>query len=168
MSKQAKMRVIWRHPQGRFEIRETEHFSPYDRCTYYTRECVFTPQDDARGLCSEVPISIYVPEDIKQVGRWQPRVTDEEKQRLAKMYQAGMPIRAISRETGRASDTISNVLEELGCRKKRPHRTSVHWTYEEFQKAVAMRKRGYLFKEIGAALGKSDHAVQNKLAREGY
>ena len=31
-----------------------------------------------------------------------------------------------------------------------------------------MRKRGYLFKEIGAALGKSNHAVQNKFAREVY
>lgn len=108
-----------------------------------------------------------MPEEIKQEGRRQPRVTDEEKQRLAKMYQAGMPIRAISRETGRAYETIANVLEELGCRKKKPHK-SVHWTYEEYQKAVAMRKRGYLFKEIGAALGKSDHAVQNKFAREGY
>ena len=95
-------------------------------------------------------------------------MTDEEKQRLAKMYQAGMPIRAISRETGRAYETITNVLEELGCRKKKPHRTSVHWTYEEYQKAVAMRKRGYLLKEIGAALGKSKNAVQNKFAREGY
>lgn len=125
------------------------------------------PEDDARGLCSEVPTAIYVPEEIKQEGRWQPRVTDEEKQQLVKMYQAGMPIRAISRETGRAYETITNVLEELGCRKKKPHK-SVHWTYEEFQKAVAMRKRGYLFKEIGAALGKSNHAVQNKFAREGY
>lgn len=168
MREKEKTRVIWRHPQGRFEIQETEHYSLFDHCTYYTRKCVFTPQADLRGLCSEVPAYDTVPEELKNRGRQMPRVTDEEKQRLAKMYQAGMPIRAISRETGRASDTISNVLEELGCRKKRPHRTSVHWTYEEFQKAVAMRKRGYLFKEIGAALGKSDHAVQNKLAREGY
>lgn len=120
-----------------------------------------------RRTMREVPTGIYVPEEIKQDGRRQPRVTDEEKQRLAKMYQAGMPIRAISRETGRAYETIANVLEELGCRKKKPHK-SVHWTYEEYQKAVAMRKRGYLFKEIGAALGKSNHAVQNKFAREGY
>ena len=168
MREKDKTRVIWRHPQGRFEIQETEYYSPYDHCFYRTRECVFTPQDDARGLCSEVPTAIYVPEEIKQEGRWQPRVTDEEKQQLVKMYQAGMPIRAISRETGRAYETITNVLEELGCRKKKPHRTSVHWTYEEYQKAVAMRKRGYLLKEIGAALGKSDHAVQNKFAREGY
>lgn len=167
MREKEKTRVIWRHPQGRFEIQETEYYSPYDYCFYRTRECVFTPQDDARGLCSEVPTGIFVPEEIKQEGRWQPRVTDEEKQRLAKMYQAGMPIRAISRETGRAYETITNVLEELGCRKKKPHK-SVHWTNEEFQKAVVMRKRGYLFKEIGAALGKSNHAVQNKFAREGY
>ena len=114
-----------------------------------------------------MPTAIYVPEEIKQEGRRQPRVTDEEKQRLAKMYHSGMPLRAISKETGRAYETIVNVLEEFGCRKKKPHK-SVHWTYEEYQKAVAMRKRGYLFKEIGAALGKSKNAVQNKFAREGY
>lgn len=164
MREKEKTRVIWRHPRGRFEVQESEHYSLFDNCTYTTRECVFTPQDDARGLCSEVPTGIFVPEEIKQDGRRQPRVTDEEKQRLAKMYQAGMPIRAISRETGRAYETIANVLEELGCRKKKPHK-SVHWTY---QKAVAMRKRGYLFKEIGAALGKSKNAVQNKFSREGY
>lgn len=167
MREKEKTRVIWRHPQGRFELRETEHYSLFEGRTYHTRECVFTPDDDARGLCSEVPTGIFVPEEIKQDGRRQPRVTDEEKQRLAKMYQAGMPIRAISRETGRSYETIAKVLEELGCRKKKPHK-SVHWTYEEYQKAVAMRKRGYLFKEIGAALGKSNHAVQNKFAREGY
>ena len=119
MREKEKTRVIWRHPQGRFEIQETEHYSLFDHCTYYTRECVFTPQDDARGLCSEVPTAIYVPEEIKQEGRWQPRVTDEEKQRLAKMYQAGMPIRAISRETGRAYETITNVLEERQAAGKR-------------------------------------------------
>mgnify|MGYP000275011060 CR=1 FL=1 len=66
MREKEKTRVIWRHPQGRFEIQETEHYSLFDHCTYYTRECVFTPQDDARGLCSEVPTAIYVPEEIKQ------------------------------------------------------------------------------------------------------
>ena len=50
MREKEKTRVIWRHPQGRFEIQETEHYSLFDHCTYYTRECVFTPQDDARGL----------------------------------------------------------------------------------------------------------------------
>nr|DAR54620.1 MAG TPA: hypothetical protein [Caudoviricetes sp.] len=86
MREKEKTRVIWRHPQGRFEIQETEHYSLFDHCTYYTRECVFTPQDDARGLCSEVPTGIYVPEEIKQDGRRQPRVTDEEKQRRCAKY----------------------------------------------------------------------------------
>lgn len=43
MREKEKTRVIWRHPQGRFEIQETEHYSLFDHCTYYTRECVFTP-----------------------------------------------------------------------------------------------------------------------------
>ena len=118
MREKEKTRVIWRHPQGRFEIQETEHYRLFDHCTYYTRECGFTPQDDARGLCSEVPTGIFVPEEIKQDGRRQPRVTDEEKQRLAKMYQAGMPIRAISRETGRAYETITKVLRSWAAGKR--------------------------------------------------
>lgn len=52
MREKEKTRVIWRHPQGRFEIQETEHYSLFDHCTYYTRECVFTPQDDARGCAA--------------------------------------------------------------------------------------------------------------------
>lgn len=54
MREKEKMRVIWRHPQGRFEIQETEHYSLFDHCTYYTRECVFTPQDDARDYWPHV------------------------------------------------------------------------------------------------------------------
>ena len=38
MREKEKTRVIWRHPQGRFEIQETEHYSLFDHCTYYTRE----------------------------------------------------------------------------------------------------------------------------------
>ncbi len=166
MRQQAK-RVIWKHPKGRFEVQETEHYSLFDHCTYYTRECVFTPRDDLRGLCSEVPAYDMVPEELKNRGRQMPRVTDEEKQQFMEMHRCGMSLRAIARETGRAQKTIADALEELGYRKK-PSRESAHWTYEEVQKALNLRKRGYLFKEIGAALGKSAHAVQNKLAREGY
>ena len=61
MREKEKTRVIWRHPQGRFELRETEHYSLFEGRTYHTRECVFTPQDDARGLCSEEPTGIFVP-----------------------------------------------------------------------------------------------------------
>jgi len=165
MQKQAKVRVIWRHPKGRFEVQETEHYSAFDHCTYYTRKCVFTPQDDLRGLCSGVPA--YVPEAVKQEGRRMPRVTDEERQQFVEMYQCGMPIRAIQKETGRSQKIIADTLEQQGYRKK-PQRTSVHWTREEFQKAVDMRKHGYLLKEIGAELRKSKNAVRNKLAREGY
>lgn len=164
MRKKEKMRVVWRHPQGRFEVQETEHYSAFDHCTYYTRECVLTPQDDLRGLCSSVPAYV-VPEVAKQEGRRMPRVTAEERQQFVEMYRCGMPLCAIAKETGRSQKTISDTLEQQGYRKKL-QRTSVHWTREEFRKAVDMRKRGYLLKEIGAELGKSKNAVQNKFARE--
>lgn len=166
MQGQAKVRVIWRHPKGRFEVQETEHYSIFDHCTYYTRECVFTPRDDARGLCSEVPDD-YVPVEMKYQGRPTPRVTPEEEAEFTEMYRCGMSARGIAKETGRAYETIVNALKRQGCAVKRLS-SSVHWTHEEFQKAIAMRKRGYLLKEIGAAIGKSKNAVQNKFAREGY
>ena len=164
MQKQAK-RVIWKHPKGRFEVQETEHYSLFDHRTYYTRECVFTPQDDLRGLCSEVPAYDMVPEELKNRGRQMPRVTDEEKQQFAEMHRCGMPLRAIAKETGRSTKVISDALEKLGLRDKQ-HKKAGSWSEEELRKAVDMRKHGYLFREIGEELGKSRNAVQNKLTRE--
>ena len=112
MRKKEKTRVIWRHPQGRFEIQETEHYSLFDHCTYYTRECVFTPQDDARGLCSEVPTGIYVPEEIKQDGRRQPRVTDEEVREMARLFASGMSVREVAKATKRNMRTVREHLRE--------------------------------------------------------
>ena len=37
MRKKEKTRVIWIHPQGRFELRETEHYSLFEGRTYHTR-----------------------------------------------------------------------------------------------------------------------------------
>lgn len=36
MRKKDKTRVIWIHPQGRFELRETEHYSLFEGRTYQT------------------------------------------------------------------------------------------------------------------------------------
>ena len=166
MREKEKTRVIWRHPQGRFEIQETEHYSLFDTA-HTTRANAYLRRRTMRAAVQRGADSHLCAGGNQAGGSVAAARDGRGKTAACENVSSSMPIRAISRETGRACDTISNVLEELGCRKKKLHK-SVHWTYEEFQKAVAMRKRGYLYKEIGAALGKSDHAVQNKFAREGY
>lgn len=107
MREKEKTRVIWRHPQGRFEIQETEHFSPYDHCTYYTRECVFTPQDDARGLCSEVPTGIFVPELCTPQKGVQGPVSDVDVDQWCEWYKAGKNVADIAEMARRSKATVA-------------------------------------------------------------
>ena len=161
MRKKEKTRVIWRHPQGRFEIQETEHYSLFEHRTYYTRECVFTPEVDARGLASAVDVPYQPPEDKpRRVFR---QVTPEEEEQFAEWYRAGMLVREIAQKFGRADTTIAAALRRQGCRLQ----PRIYWTDSEVRKAVKMRKAGAMYKEIGAALGKSEGAVQDKFIRMG-
>lgn len=105
--KKKRRRVIWRHPQGRFELRETEHYSLFDHCTYYTRECVFTPQDDARGLCSEVPTGIFVPELCTSQKGVQGPVSDADVDQWCEWYKAGKNVADIAEMARRSKATVA-------------------------------------------------------------
>lgn len=85
MREKEKTRVIWRHPQGRFEIQETEHYSPYDNCIYRTR-----------GL---------LPDPV-------PRVTDEEVREMARLFASGMSVREVAKATKRNMRTVREHLRE--------------------------------------------------------
>ena len=165
MRKKEKTRVIWKHPKGRFEVRETEHYSLFEHRTYYTRECVFTPKKDARGLARDVPIE--APQVLyMRAERKKERVTDEEAQRFAKLFRTGMSVRSIGIETGRAGDTVANALRRLGFEiEKKPKREA--WTDGQIRKAIRMHKAGAPYQQIGEALGKSGSAVRHKLASMG-
>ena len=161
MRTQENTRVIWKHPLGRFELRETEHYSLFEHRTYVTRECVFTPEVDARGLASDVCVPYQPPEDKpRRVFR---QVTPEEEEQFADLYRDGMLVREIARKFGRSDTTIAAALRRQGCRLQ----PRVYWTDSEVRKAVKMRKAGAMYKEIGAALGKSEGAVQDKFIRMG-
>ena len=159
MRKKEKTRAIWRHPQGRFEIQETEHYSLFEHRTYVTRECVFTPEEDKRGLASEVCVTYQPPEDKpRRVFR---QVTPEEEEQFAELYRAGMTVREIGQAYKRTDTTVAAALRRQGCKLKQ----RIYWTDAEGCKALKMRKAGYLYKEIGAALGKSAGSVQDKFER---
>ena len=106
MREKEKTRVIWRHPRGRFEVQESEHYSLFDHCTYYTRECVFTPQDDARGLCSEVPTGIFVPELCTPQKGVQGPVSDADVDQWCEWYKAGKNVADIAEMQARRSKIL--------------------------------------------------------------
>lgn len=115
MRKKEKTRVIWRHPRGRFEIQETEHYSLFDHCTYYTRECVFTPQDDARGLCSEVPTGIFVPAPPAPQKGVQGPVCGEDVDQWCEWYKAGRNVADILRWQDAAKLPLRRVCARADC-----------------------------------------------------
>ena len=166
MRKKEKTRVIWKHPKGRFEVRETEHYSLFEHRTYFTRECVMTPQKDARGLACDVPIEAPKVLFMRAAPRRKERVTDEEAQKFAKLFRSGMSVRSIGIETGRAGDTVANALRRIGFDIEKGT-APAPWTNGQLRKAIRMHKAGATYKEIGLALGKSDSAVRHKLASMG-
>lgn len=115
MRDKEKTRVIWRHPQGRFELRETEHYSMFEGRTYHTRECVFTPQDDARGLCSEVPTGIYVPELCTPQKGVQCPVSDADVDQWCEWYKAGKNVRISLRWQDAAKLLLRRVCARADC-----------------------------------------------------
>ena len=114
MREKEKTRVIWRHPQGRFELRETEHYSLFEGRTYHTRECVFTPDDDARGLCSEVPTGIFVPAPPAPQKGVQGPVYVEDVDQWCEWYKAGRNVADIAEMARRSKATVAARLFASG------------------------------------------------------
>ena len=153
MRKKEKTRVIWRHPRGRFEIQETEHYSLFDHCTYYTRECVFTPQDDARGLCSEVPTQptpqkgvqgpVYV-EDVDQWCEW---------------YKAGRNVADIAEMARRSKATVAARLRARGLLPDPVPRV----TDEEVREMARLFASGLSVREVAKATKRNMRTVREHL-----
>lgn len=156
MREKEKMRVIWRHPQGRFEIQETEHYSLFDHCTYYTRECVFTPQDDARGLCSEVPTAIYVPELCTPQKGVQGPVSDAD---VDQWYKVGKNVADIAEMVRRSKATVAARLRTRGLLPDPVPRV----TDEEVREMVRLFASGLSVREVAKATKRDMRTVREHL-----
>ena len=115
MRKKGKPRVIWRHPKGRFELREWEIPSLYGDGIYKVRECYMTPRADQRGMLTGKDLDVPAP----QTG-YRPhfRTSQEEQERFVAMYMGGSNLNQIALACGRNECTVANVLDRLGVRKK--------------------------------------------------
>lgn len=159
MRKKEKTRVIWRHPQGRFEIQETEHYSLFDHCTYYTRECVFTPQDDARGLCSEVPTGIFVPELCTPQKGVQCPVSDADVDQWCEWYKAGKNVADIAEMARRSKATVAARLRARGLLPDPVPRV----TDEEVREMARLFASGLSVREVAKATKRNMRTVREHL-----
>lgn len=159
MREKEKTRVIWRHLKGRFEIQETEHYSPYDHCFYRTRECVFTPQDDARGLCSEVPTGIYVPALLTPQKGVQGPVSGADVDQWCEWYKAGRNIADIAELARRSKATVAARLRTRGLLPDPVPRV----TDEEVREMARLFASGMSVREVAKATKRNMRTVRDHL-----
>lgn len=153
MREKEKMRVIWRHPQGRFELQETEHYSPYNNCIYRTRECVFTPQYDARGLCSEVPTLLTPQKGV------QGPVSGADIDQWCEWYKAGRNIADIAELARRSKATVAARLRTRGLLPDPVPRV----TDEEVREMARLFASGMSVREVAKATKRNMRTVRDHL-----
>ena len=156
MREKEKTRIIWKHPRGRFEIQETEHYSLFDHCTYYTRECVFTPQD---GLCSEVPTGIFVPAPPAPQKGVQGPVYVEDVDQWCEWYKAGRNVADIAEMARRSKATVAARLRARGLLPDPVPRV----TDEEVREMARLFASGMSVREVAKATKRNMRTVREHL-----
>ena len=102
--------MIYRHPQGRFEVIETVGVN-FMGDTYSIREAVLTPKRDVRGLLSDA--DKYDPE--QQIKRTP--LSEEEKETICTLFQDDVSVAEIAGYIGRGEVIVRRVLDQRGLRK---------------------------------------------------
>lgn len=103
--------VIYRHPQGRFEVIETTGRNAFGG-TYSIREAVLTPERDARGLLTDAD---KYDQNQKTVNRTP--LSEEEKETICTLFQDDVSVADIAGYIGRGEVMVRRVLDQRGLRK---------------------------------------------------
>ena len=104
--------MIYRHPQGRFEVIETTGRNAFGS-TYSIREAVLTPERDVRGLLTDA--DKYDPEQMNSKKRTP--LSEEEKETICTLYQDDVSVAEIAGYIGRGEVMVRRVLDQRGLRK---------------------------------------------------
>lgn len=127
-----KETVIYRHPQGRYEVVEISGTDMFGG-TYRYRETRRTPKRDARGLLrdedlcapairltgaeqAEVGETARRKERIQYKGGARRPVTGAERAEICRLWEQGEPVRGIAERTGRAAGTVRIILNAEALR----------------------------------------------------
>lgn len=103
--------VIYRHPQGRFEVIETTGRNAFGGA-YSIREAVLTPERDARGLLTDAD---KYDQNQQKVNRTP--LSEEEKDTICALFQDDVPVAEIAGYIGRGEVIVRRVLDQRGLRK---------------------------------------------------
>lgn len=147
--------VIYRHPKGRFEVRETTHHAFGN--TYTVREAFLTPDEDRRRLPEAMRIRQSEPEADKPKVSYV-AVSDREAEGFAELYRDSATIEEIAHRFHRTQVTVRSHLRRLGVIQTRK---VGFWKIEEIREAKALIAGGYSVSEVAKKLGRTESSVQS-------
>lgn len=147
------VKTVYRHPKGRFEVRETTHHAFGN--TYTVREAFLTPDEDRRRL----------PEAMRRNTETEEKpqtpfiaVTACEAEGFAELYRDNVSIEEIAHRFHRTPETVRSHLRRLGALKTRK---TGFWKVTEIREAQDMINSGYSRSEIARQLGRTESSVQS-------
>ena len=155
-------KVVYRHPQGRFEVRERTGRCALGGGTYAIREAVLTPQKDNRGTFHRprrnetAQIKMELPDEERKPKR----LTAREQETAVKMFREKHSIAEIARELARPDSTIRNFLTRHGEWVPKPKN---FFSEKELAQAEAMIAQGMAVVDIARSLGRSKDTVYSAL-----
>lgn len=150
------MRVVYTHPQGRFEVIETTGRNAFGG-TYSIREAVLTPERDARGMLTDADKFAMNQQAVNRTP-----LSEEEKETICRLFQDDVSVAEIAGYIGRGEVIVRRVLDKRGLRKIVATRRK--WTDEERKTIVRLWKKGYSMKAIGDAIDRTWKAVAQELS----
>ena len=147
------VKTVYRHPKGRFEVRETTHHAFGN--TYVVREAFLTPDEDRRRL----------PEMMRRNSETEEKpkipfiaVTACEAEGFAELYRDNVTIEEIAHRFHRTQETVRSHLRRLGVIKTRK---AGFWKIAEIREAKDMVKNGYSLSEIARKFDRTESSVQS-------
>lgn len=149
------VKTVYRHPKGRFEVRETTHHAFGN--TYVVREAFLTPDEDRRRLPEAMRIRQSAETEDKPEIHFV-AVSDCEAEGFAELYRAGVSIEEIAHRFHRTPETVRSHLRRLGALKTRK---TGFWKIAEIREAKDMVKNGYSLSEIARKFDRTESSVQS-------
>lgn len=149
------VKTVYRHPMGRFEVRETTHHAFGN--TYVVREAFLTPDKDRRRLPEAMRIRQSAETEDKPKTPFI-AVTACEAEGFAELYRDNVTIEEIAHRFHRTQETVRSHLRRLGVIKTRK---SGFWKIAEIREAKDMVKNGYSLSEIARKFNRTESSVQS-------
>ena len=149
------VKTVYRHPMGRFEVRETTHHAFGN--TYVVREAFLTPDEDRRRLPEAMRIRQSAETEDKPKSPFI-AVTACEAEGFAELYRDNVSIEEIAHRFHRTPETVRSHLRRLGALKMRK---SGFWKVTEIREAQDMMSSGCSRSEIARKLGRTENSIQS-------